>query len=182
MLILVRSLFRIAELAHGFGSKLANNQVAFMILESGTMAFATVHLTLLHPAGYLNQVKESRLAGKQLDEWILLQTAENFTPLQQCREFTPREQNREFSTLQPNRESSRLLQQDGGFSPLQQDWEVTPREQNREFSTLQPNRESSLLEQDGVFSPLQQDWEITLLEQIYLRPESSLSSPWPEWV
>lgn len=47
--ILIRSCFRVAELSHGFGSKLANQQVTFMILEGAMIVIASVALTSLHP-------------------------------------------------------------------------------------------------------------------------------------
>ena len=47
--ILIRSCFRVAELSHGFGSKLANQQVTFMILEGAMIMIASVTLTFLHP-------------------------------------------------------------------------------------------------------------------------------------
>ena len=47
--ILIRSCFRVAELSRGFGSKLANQQVTFMILEGAMIVIASVTLTALHP-------------------------------------------------------------------------------------------------------------------------------------
>ena len=47
--ILTRSCFRVAELRHGFGSKLANQQVTFMVLEGAMIVIASVTLTALHP-------------------------------------------------------------------------------------------------------------------------------------
>jgi hypothetical protein len=52
---MVRSAFRVAELAHGFRSKLANNQTAFIILESCVMVFATFLLTAFHPGRYIGE-------------------------------------------------------------------------------------------------------------------------------
>jgi hypothetical protein len=50
---MVRSAFRVSELAHGFRSKLANDQTAFIILESCVMVFATFLLTAFHPGRYI---------------------------------------------------------------------------------------------------------------------------------
>jgi len=47
--ILTRSCFRVAELAKGFGGKLANQQVPFMILEGAMIVLATVAMTIYHP-------------------------------------------------------------------------------------------------------------------------------------
>ena len=47
--ILIRSCFRVAELSHGFSSRLANQQVTFMILEGAMIVIALVTLTSFHP-------------------------------------------------------------------------------------------------------------------------------------
>lgn len=51
--ILVRSCFRVAELAHGFSGKLANEQVPFMILEGLMMILAVFLMTIFHPGRYV---------------------------------------------------------------------------------------------------------------------------------
>jgi hypothetical protein len=48
--ILIRSSFRVAELQGGFDSKLANDEIALMILECAMVAIACICLTGLHPA------------------------------------------------------------------------------------------------------------------------------------
>jgi hypothetical protein len=47
--ILVRSVFRVAELSGGFHGSLANNEPSFMVLEGAMIAIATGCLTVLHP-------------------------------------------------------------------------------------------------------------------------------------
>ncbi|KAJ5810977.1 RTA1 domain protein [Penicillium robsamsonii] len=47
--IFIRSCFRVAELKGGFGSDLANDQVAFMILEGAMIIIACSALTAIHP-------------------------------------------------------------------------------------------------------------------------------------
>jgi hypothetical protein len=47
--ILIRSCFRVAELSEGFGGKLANQQVTFMILEGAMVLIACICLTVFHP-------------------------------------------------------------------------------------------------------------------------------------
>ena len=47
--ILIRSAFRVAELQGGFHNKLANNEVALMILEGAMVSIACICLTGLHP-------------------------------------------------------------------------------------------------------------------------------------
>ena len=47
--IFIRSCFRVAELKGGFGGKLANQEVTFMILEGAMVAIASLALTIAHP-------------------------------------------------------------------------------------------------------------------------------------
>ena len=49
ILVLIRSIFRVAELWGGFDGPLWNNETDFMILDGAMMAFATILLTALHP-------------------------------------------------------------------------------------------------------------------------------------
>ena len=47
--IFIRSCFRIAELQGGFGGKLANQQISFIILEGAMIAISALALTIAHP-------------------------------------------------------------------------------------------------------------------------------------
>lgn len=47
--IFTRSCFRVAELQTGFGGKLANDQITFMILEGAMVVIASTALTVYHP-------------------------------------------------------------------------------------------------------------------------------------
>ena len=47
--ILIRSIFRIAELSRGFHGDIWNNEVDYMVLKGGMMAFACLLLTFAHP-------------------------------------------------------------------------------------------------------------------------------------
>jgi hypothetical protein len=47
--ILTRSIFRVAELSKGFGSKLANEEIPFMILEGAMIVISTGLMTAAHP-------------------------------------------------------------------------------------------------------------------------------------
>jgi len=49
ILILIRSIFRAAELWQGFSGTIWNNQVDFMVLDGAMVATATISLTALHP-------------------------------------------------------------------------------------------------------------------------------------
>jgi hypothetical protein len=54
------------------------------------MVFATLHMTIFHPARYLGQQgEEVGSPDKQIEESILLQTAENFPPLPMTGQFPP---------------------------------------------------------------------------------------------
>lgn len=53
--ILIRSCFRVAELAHGFQGKLANEEIPFMILEGGMMIGAIILMTIFHPGCYIGK-------------------------------------------------------------------------------------------------------------------------------
>ena len=61
--IFTRSIFRVAELNGGFHSALANNEVAFMVLEGVMLVIALLALTILHPGicfdGQWNKTKWS---------------------------------------------------------------------------------------------------------------------------
>ncbi|WPG99733.1 Hypothetical protein R9X50_00255200 [Acrodontium crateriforme] len=47
--VLVRSIFRVAELWEGFRGKLWNNETDFLVLDGAMMALATILLTAFHP-------------------------------------------------------------------------------------------------------------------------------------
>lgn len=49
LLILERCIFRVAELAGGFGGSLANNQVLFLVLDGAAMSIVLILLTAAHP-------------------------------------------------------------------------------------------------------------------------------------
>lgn len=49
VLIFIRSVYRVAELQEGFTSDLANDEVAFMILEGPMIVLAVLAMTLWHP-------------------------------------------------------------------------------------------------------------------------------------
>ncbi|TGO77654.1 hypothetical protein BELL_0096g00040 [Botrytis elliptica] len=67
VLILIRSIFRVAELAKGFQSRLANEEIPFMILEGAVMISATTIMTIFHPGLIIKgKWKES---GWELKGW-----------------------------------------------------------------------------------------------------------------
>ncbi|KAH8821984.1 RTA1 like protein-domain-containing protein [Xylogone sp. PMI_703] len=49
VLILIRSVYRVAELQQGFNGPIANDQVSFMILEGPMVFLAVLAMTVLHP-------------------------------------------------------------------------------------------------------------------------------------
>lgn len=54
--ILTRSIFRVAELSKGFGSRLANEEVPFMVLEGAMIVLATGLMTFYHPGSAFGAV------------------------------------------------------------------------------------------------------------------------------
>ncbi|OQE17698.1 hypothetical protein PENFLA_c023G07224 [Penicillium flavigenum] len=69
--IFVRSVFRVAELKGGFHSALANNEVAFMVLEGVMLVIAVLALTILHPGicfnGQWNKTKWSFRKSRDME-------------------------------------------------------------------------------------------------------------------
>ncbi|PWY83583.1 RTA1-domain-containing protein [Aspergillus heteromorphus CBS 117.55] len=61
LFIFVRSVFRCAELQGGFGGKLANEEIPFMVLEGAMMVLACGLLTLFHP-GFVFGARDWALA------------------------------------------------------------------------------------------------------------------------
>ncbi|XRM40785.1 phospholipid-translocating ATPase rsb1 [Aspergillus tubingensis] len=63
--IFIRSVFRVAELKGGFHSKLANDEVDFMVLEGAMIVLATSAMTVMHPGfcfgGLWKETKWSRV-------------------------------------------------------------------------------------------------------------------------
>jgi hypothetical protein len=47
--IIIRSVFRCAELSGGFNGPLANNEITFMILEGAMISVAVISITVFHP-------------------------------------------------------------------------------------------------------------------------------------
>ena len=60
--IFVRSCFRVAELRGGFGGRLANEEVTFMVLEGAMVAIAAFALTVVHPAFVYGRYWKLKLA------------------------------------------------------------------------------------------------------------------------
>jgi hypothetical protein len=68
LFILIRSCFRVAELAHGFEGKLANEEVPSMILEGGMMILAVFLMTAFHPGRYCAQEWKKKKVTKMVEE------------------------------------------------------------------------------------------------------------------
>jgi len=65
LLVLIRSVFRVAELAHGFQGKLLNDQIAFMVLEGGVMVLAISIMTAFQPGRFLGGRELGGRAGRE---------------------------------------------------------------------------------------------------------------------
>ena len=61
--IFIRSCYRVAELESGFGGKLANEEIPFMILEGSMITIATIALSIVHP-GMIFRERWSSLTKK----------------------------------------------------------------------------------------------------------------------
>ncbi len=48
-LLFIRTVFRSVELSQGFGGKLANNEVEFMVLDGVMVILASICMTVFHP-------------------------------------------------------------------------------------------------------------------------------------
>lgn len=88
--ILVRSAFRVGELAKGFDSKLANDQITFMVLEGAMIVSATVIFTIFHPGfvfgdDWKNSGWDSKENGQsdhesfELHSWDFMKGGQNFS-------------------------------------------------------------------------------------------------------
>jgi hypothetical protein len=80
-LILIRCGFRVAELHTGYGGKLANNQVVYMVLEGAMITGAVLALTVGHPGIALGSVWQasgltSRKRSGSPDEESKVETSE----------------------------------------------------------------------------------------------------------
>ena len=82
--ILVRCCFRVAELEGGFGSSLANNQVAFMVLDGAMVVTAVSCLTFVHAGPVLGPIWRIHRgdgyierSGSPTDSFVPLQVANN---------------------------------------------------------------------------------------------------------
>ncbi|KAL4996711.1 RTA1 like protein-domain-containing protein [Aspergillus recurvatus] len=69
LVIIVRSVYRCAELREGFDGELANDEVTFMILEAAMIAIAVIALTIFHPgAVWKGQWNEAVWSTRGKDE------------------------------------------------------------------------------------------------------------------
>jgi hypothetical protein len=61
--LFVRTVFRAIELSEGFGGKLANNQLQFMILDGAMVIIACICMTVMHPGyGFEKRWNEARFS------------------------------------------------------------------------------------------------------------------------
>ncbi|KAL3473687.1 RTA1 like protein-domain-containing protein [Aspergillus californicus] len=58
--VYTRSIFRVIELNGGFDSELANDEIAFMVLEGGMVSITCICLTALHPGLALGQGRRNK--------------------------------------------------------------------------------------------------------------------------
>jgi hypothetical protein len=61
--LFVRTVFRAIELSEGFGGKLANNQLQFMILDGAMVIIASICMTVMHPGfGFEKRWNEAKFS------------------------------------------------------------------------------------------------------------------------
>jgi hypothetical protein len=61
--LFVRTVFRAIELSEGFGGRLANNQLQFMILDGAMVIIACICMTVMHPGyGFEKRWNEARFS------------------------------------------------------------------------------------------------------------------------
>jgi hypothetical protein len=61
--LFVRTVFRAIELSEGFGGKLVNNQLQFMILDGAMVIIASICMTVMHPGfGFEKRWNEAKFS------------------------------------------------------------------------------------------------------------------------
>ncbi|KAF7563969.1 hypothetical protein G7046_g142 [Stylonectria norvegica] len=78
--ILIRTIFRVAELSQGFDSKLANDEVSFMILEGAMIVIASICLALGHPGVAFQGLRPSPAMDPQSKDIDLASLKSLLTP------------------------------------------------------------------------------------------------------
>ncbi|KAL4861281.1 hypothetical protein BDV12DRAFT_208167 [Aspergillus spectabilis] len=68
LLVYIRSIFRVVELNGGYDSELANDEIAFMVLEGALISIMCICLTAMHPGVALQQRKRKRDSSVELLE------------------------------------------------------------------------------------------------------------------
>ncbi|KZL84935.1 rta1 like protein [Colletotrichum incanum] len=60
--VMVRCIYRVAEMAGGWGNHIMQDEVSFMILDGGLVLICVTLLTVFHPGVYFPQMSKSRVA------------------------------------------------------------------------------------------------------------------------
>ncbi|KAL2862485.1 RTA1 domain-containing protein [Aspergillus lucknowensis] len=68
LVVYIRSIFRVVELNGGFDSELANDEVAFMVLEGAMISIMCICLTAMHPGIALQRRSRTKESGVELLE------------------------------------------------------------------------------------------------------------------
>jgi hypothetical protein len=67
-LVYIRSIFRVVELNGGYDSELANDEIAFMVLEGAMISIMCICMTAIHPGLALKQCGRKRDSNVELLE------------------------------------------------------------------------------------------------------------------
>lgn len=65
--IFLRSVYRIAEMAEGWGEPIMRDEISFMILEGGMVLIAVLALTIFHPGRHFPQMGNGKIS-KRVDK------------------------------------------------------------------------------------------------------------------
>ncbi|KAG5744690.1 hypothetical protein H9Q72_012396 [Fusarium xylarioides] len=64
LVVLVRCIYRLPEMAGGWGNELMRNEMEFLVLDGLMVALASVALTIVHPAFFLPVMRTTRSEEK----------------------------------------------------------------------------------------------------------------------
>ncbi|KAL4878120.1 RTA1 like protein-domain-containing protein [Aspergillus karnatakaensis] len=105
LVIIIRSVFRCAELSEGFDGHLANDEVTFMILEAAMIAISVILLCVFHPGavwkGQWNQAVWHTRAGKGKGEYAKTGSVSSDISLNPTGAYPP-------TSYQPSYDTSRV--------------------------------------------------------------------------
>ncbi|KAM5346013.1 hypothetical protein ACJ41O_011874 [Fusarium nematophilum] len=73
--IIIRCIYRIPEMASGWGSDLMKDELAFLICDGGMILLSVVLITIFHPANYFPQISKKMRQQEKYDSAIPLRNS-----------------------------------------------------------------------------------------------------------